>query len=176
MPDLPTFWQITGEETALLSAMEQAETDEEREAIAAQLEEIIAAHYQKVDRIEAVFRTLERRQGALEGEIAALKADLAKLDARRKRRAQNAERLEQYVIACMERAGVREIEGDTVTFKLGAARGTVEIVDESLVPDEYRKRPDPPPPLKSLIGAALKNGKDVPGAQLREGGHVLRRS
>ena len=176
MSELPTLWSITQEETDMLALLEQAEDEDVREAALERLETIVAQHYQKVDRIEFVFRQLERREGALAGEIEAVKAELGALQRRLTARENNIARLKEYVVRCMERAGVNELEGDTVKFRLQPGRPAVEIIDEDAIPTEYRKPPEPTAPLKALIGAALKAGRDVPGARLREGGNTLRRA
>jgi hypothetical protein len=82
-----------------------------------------------------------------------------------------AERLRQYLAYNMKRTGITEITCPEFSAKLAIGRDvSVTIENESQIPVEFMRTPEPKPPVaapdKKLIGAALKEGKDVPGAVL----------
>jgi len=82
------------------------------------------------------------------------------------------DRLEEYVKSTMEHAGKKELEGDGLKIKLRANPPSVVIVDEALIPWEFREVVTPPPVekiVKAKIAKALKAGIDVPGADLNIG-------
>ena len=87
----------------------------------------------------------------------------AREDALRKR----AEALRDYITRSMDACGISKIEGPGValTFRKSSA---VVINEPGLIPSEYMVTPEPPPPApsKTLIGAALKAGREVPGAHI----------
>ena len=80
------------------------------------------------------------------------------------------EDLDEYAKAVMEHYGVKELEGgDGLKIKLKANPPSVVIVDEALIPWEFREVVTPPPVekiVKAKIAKALKAGIDVPGADL----------
>jgi hypothetical protein len=82
------------------------------------------------------------------------------------------DRLEEYVKSTMEHSGKKELEGDGLKIKLRANPPSVVIVDEALIPWEFREVVTPPPVeriVKAKIAKALKAGFDVPGADLNIG-------
>jgi hypothetical protein len=83
-------------------------------------------------------------------------------------------RIEESVQRAMECGGVMKIDGQTTALALQAAPASVLILDESQIPQEFKTRhPEEWTPDKRKIGAALKKGIDVPGADLSEGNLYL---
>lgn len=76
-----------------------------------------------------------------------------------------ADSLRAYLQRGMEGAGLQKIEGPGVVigFRKSAA---VVIYGADLIPDEYMRQPETPPPApdKKAIGEAIKAGREVPGA------------
>ena len=67
-----------------------------------------------------------------------------------------------------------KIDGETTTLALQEAPATVLILDEKLIPREYKRHvPEEWQPDKKCIAKALKAGIDVPGADLSEGNLYL---
>src|SRR5207302_194818 len=76
-------------------------------------------------------------------------------------------RLEASTQRAMELREVLEIEGDTNTLLLQASPQSVLILDETLIPLEYKRHvPESWEPDKPAIAKAIKAGDDVPGADL----------
>lgn len=80
------------------------------------------------------------------------------------------EKLREYLQANMKRTGITEIAANDGTFrvKLQIERdASVEVFEEGLLPPDFlREVPAKYAPDKKLIGAALKDGHDVPGARI----------
>jgi hypothetical protein len=72
------------------------------------------------------------------------------------------ERTRGMVGQLLDVLGISAAEGDLGSAGLGKARATVEA-DVTKLPEEYIRRTDPEP-KKLEIAAALKAGKEVPGA------------
>ena len=92
-----------------------------------------------------------------------------KLIARGKATEARAEHLRDYLAANMQLTGITKIEDDEVciTWRKSSA---VEITGSDLIPAEYWTQPETPPPVvsKSAIAAAIKAGKEVPGAHMQQ--------
>jgi hypothetical protein len=84
-----------------------------------------------------------------------------------KRAAAMAERLK----TCMEVAGVSKIECPHFALTIKKNPAAVDIFEPGLVPNEFMRQPEPPPPApdKAAIKAELQAGRDVPGAALVQG-------
>lgn len=107
----------------------------------------------------------------LESLAASIKEAEAGMAARRKALENRAARMRDYLLNCMQLAGVQKIEGPY--FKLAQRENPpAVIIDEpGLIPAEFMRQPDPPPPApdKTAIKEALKAGAEVPGAHLARG-------
>ena len=131
---------------------------------------------------EVVRDTLEALQGGLAqkgqavaayalnlaAEIEALKAHEKRVAAKRRALEGREEWLRGYLESNMERCGITEIKAidGTFTAKLGKGRPSVVIDDEKLIPDDsefvkWSRTLD-----KTAIAAAIKAGKEVPGAHV----------
>lgn len=107
----------------------------------------------------------------LESLAAQIKDAEAQMAARRKSVENRAAHLRDYTLTCMQMAGVAKIEGPMMRISLRANPASVEIFDERMVPPDYMRQPETPPPApdKKLIAQAIKDGYEVPGAKLVTG-------
>lgn len=90
---------------------------------------------------------------------------LAKVATARRR----GEWLRSYLQAHMAACGMREIKADDGTFnvRLDLERdASVEVFDERMMPVDYIRETVKRVPDKELIGKAIKDGFDVPGARI----------
>lgn len=89
----------------------------------------------------------------------------AREDALRKR----ADALREYISRCMDACGITKIDGPGVALSFRKSSGVV-INEPGLIPAEFMVTPEPPPPApsKALIAAAIKQGREVPGAHLEQ--------
>lgn len=93
-----------------------------------------------------------------------VKADLAERNARWQRRD---DAMGVLIKGLMDVAGLEKLTLPEATISINKARASVEITDESELPQGFVKlirQPD-----KTAIGDALKAGADVPGASLTYG-------
>ena len=101
-----------------------------------------------------------------------LKAHIADLGQRKSRLERTAETLRNIVLSTMDTANPDTITGPHVTLSRGRVAGKLIVSDEAQVPSDYWKPQDPVLDKKALT-AALKDGADVPGAELSNGGISL---
>lgn len=107
----------------------------------------------------------------LEAEADAMDAAADAIKERGARRRRRAESIRNYILLCMQSAGITKISCPEFTLSVRKNPEAVEIEDVTKIPPKFMVIPEPPPPRpdKSLIKAALKAGTRVAGAWLRQG-------
>jgi hypothetical protein len=78
-----------------------------------------------------------------------------------------ADGLRAYLARCLEAASIERVEGPGVV--LSWRKSSAVVIDEpDLIPAEFMRTPEPPPPTpdKTAIAAAVKAGREVPGAHV----------
>ena len=78
-----------------------------------------------------------------------------------------ADSLREYLRSNLEACGIQKIDGPGIV--IGWRKSSAVVIDEpGLIPSEYMRTPEPPPPApdKKAIGEALKAGTAVPGAHV----------
>jgi len=98
-----------------------------------------------------------------------LDAMIDKLAERQQRIQERIERKRTAILQAMVIGEIPSLELADATLFVRKVPRKVEISDEALIPSEYWKQPDPTLD-KSALASALKEGKDVPGATLDNGG------
>jgi hypothetical protein len=124
------------------------------------LGESIKKSIEKRDRLGAFLERLE-----LEGEM--LKKEEARLAGRRRMFERIGECFRDSIHTQMTEWGVVKAEGQRFTFTVKKNPPAVEVVDESIIPAEFLDYK--PSVNRSEIKRVLSEGKEVPGAQLRQG-------
>ncbi len=116
----------------------------------------------------AVMRTADEDEMLVGG----IEAREAELKERRERLAKRIATKREIVCRVMERADLKKIEAPEFTLSLRNIAGSVVITDETKIPADYMRTPEPPAPQpdKKKIGGALKANTEVPGALLSNGG------
>ena len=107
----------------------------------------------------------------LEATAAAIKEAEAQMAARRKALENRAAGLRRYVLENMQFAGIQKIECPFFKLSIRDNPAAVDIYEPGLIPAQYMKQPEPPPPSpdKTAIKAAIAAGAEVPGAKLTRG-------
>ena len=107
----------------------------------------------------------------LEASAAAIKDAEKQMADRRKAIENRADRVRQYLLDNMLYAGIQKIECAYFKLTVRANNAAVDVFEQGLIPNEYMRQPDTPPPVidKIAIAAAIKAGKEVPGAKLTQG-------
>jgi hypothetical protein len=107
----------------------------------------------------------------LEAGAAAIKDAEAQMAARRKAIENRAARIKDYLLANMMVAGVQKIECPLFKLSVRENPPAVEIYEPGLIPAEFMRQPEPPPPAidKTAIKEAIKAGREVAGCKLTRG-------
>lgn len=126
------------------------------------------------DTLEGMSGELETKAQAVAYMVRALEADAAAVKqwaddaaARAKAIQARADRLRDYMAACLSAAGIQKIEGPGI--RIGWRKSSAVVIDDpAQIPAEFMRTPEPPPPQpdKRAIGDAIKEGTDVPGARI----------
>jgi len=104
--------------------------------------------------------------------VAALDVRIAAMQERSTRFQQRAERKRDLVASVMEQADIRKIAEADFTASLRSVPPALVIVDETQIPSEYWK-PQPSKLDRQKLGAAIKAGEEISGAQLGNGATTL---
>jgi hypothetical protein len=193
-------------EDCLAAMIETAElvSPEQEQEFRAEFQAALSAAVEKRDQVGHFLAHLQQQIGFARFEIDRLR--------QRKAAGERAfERLENYVIETIESLGTDSkgkfgrLEGKTTTFSIRACPPSVEAMDESAIPAEYKTLTLKLPAVmweqllvgldieqraavlrqvrspevsvdKRMIKAAIDGGADVPGARLVTGRHSLRRN
>lgn len=117
----------------------------------------------KVENICKVIRNLE-------AQAAAFKEEADRLAKKQKTAENGVKRLKESLVNFLLTTNSKKINAGLFTVSLGSSK-SVELVEDGAIPECYLT-PQPPKVDKTGIGAALKAGKEVPGAALKESYHV----
>lgn len=160
-----SLYQIAAEHRAMVARLMEHQDD------AQAIEDTIAAESYP---LETKAQNIAYAIKNLEATAAAIKAAEAEMAARRKAIENRAMHLKEYVKTAMEIAQVQKIECPHFALSIRANPASVDIFEPSLIPAEFMRQPEPPPPSpdKTAIKEAIKAGRDVPGAQLANGTRV----
>lgn len=160
---MASLWQLTQEELSFISLMEEnggEVTDEIMEDLAIRRENFSA-------KAEAYSKFILK----LDSEADQAAAEIKRIQAIKKAKENTAQRLRDTLLAALmvfteeDAKGIRRYE--TPLAKLSTRRSqSVEVLDDTAIPDEFwvvKKEVS-----KSTISQAIKDGAEVPGAQLKE--------
>lgn len=146
----------------LLQIFESIEIDEETGELLnlEQLEEIQGEFNDKASNIALYIQELQ-------AQAEAIKKKREALNDRQKSTTNKAERLKTYLSDMMNRAGKTKVETDDVRISFRKSE-SVDILDQSLIPEEYINAKLTVTPDKVSIKKAIKNGQEIAGAMLVE--------
>lgn len=117
------------------------------------------------DKAVAIVKVAEN----LNADTSALDAEIKRLQERKKVITNRQESLKDYLRFNMDANGVKKIECPLFSITLGKGSPTVQIIDDSTIPDDYMTVKTEIKPDKAAIVKALKSGIEVNGASLIEG-------
>lgn len=145
-----TLYELTGEYAELISALECAETEEEAAAIWQRLD---ATEGDIVEKAEAYARIMRNKQAEAE----AFKAEKQRLEKLQRSAECIAENLKIRLLDAMQRLNVSEIQTGIGKWKVQMNPFSVNILDESAAPSEFRV----PQPDKIDKAGILKHFKET---------------
>ena len=160
---MATLWQLTQEEVSFISLMEENGGEVNDEI----MEELAIRRDNFKDKAEAYAKFIMK----LESEAEQAAAEIKRIQALKKAKENTVLRLRESLLSALmvfteeDAKGIRRYE--TPLAKLSTRKSVaVEILDEQIIPADYWviKREV----SKSTIGQAIKDGAEVPGAQLRD--------
>lgn len=110
----------------------------------------------------------------LDPSIEGINAEIERLQARKKAIAAKQDWLTNYLRENMERCGIKKIECPLFSITLAPGREIAVIDNQDAIPDEFVKVKTSIDPDKNAIAAALKDGREVPGAHLERAKSSIR--
>ena len=119
----------------------------------------------KAENIIAVIRNYETR-------IEGIKAEEKRLMEYRKSEEKKLERLKEYTTYCIELLGNKKLDTTLGRISLRKKPATLNIIDESLIPSQYKEIIQTVKVDKAQIKKDLKEG-NIEGVELVEGGNSL---
>ena len=142
---------------ALLNSVNE-ETGEVDEEAAQALEALQVSRAEKLESLGCVIKNLMAEQEAIKKEADALTA-------RAKTKANEIERLKNYVAMSLLNANESKFEGTKVVFSFRKST-KVEIGDQSILPKKYLVKKVSIEPDKTALKKAMEDGKVIDGASL----------
>lgn len=157
---MTSLYNLVGERLALQNKLESLDLD--AETIADTLDGDSTAIQTKIESYCFVIRNMEAMPDAI-------KAEEKRLAERRKAIEKRVDSIKHWLFTNMQMAGISKIESPVFTVALQNNPASVVIDDESLIPTDYMRVPDAPPPSpdKTLIKQAINDGFEMPGARLQ---------
>lgn len=153
------LYELTQNASYLQQLLEDGDIDEQ--TFNDSLESLMIEN--KVENICKVIRNLE-------AQAAAFKEEAERLTKKKQTADNGVKRLKESLVHHLQTTNSEKIAAGLFTVTLGRSKA-VEVLSEKALPDCYFT-PQPPKVNKTEIGAALKAGVAVPGAQLTESYHV----
>lgn len=123
--------------------------------------------------LDGIVRSLLAGIGEDEAMAAGIDAYAAELGTRKDRLAKRAKLRRILICSALEIAGRKSMETDVGTVTLSAVKAKAIVTEEADIPAEFFK-PQPPKLDQSALSAALREGREVPGATLSNGGFTIR--
>ena len=154
---MKTLFEITQEVIELASLLEEGEfTPELEQQLAITRDELDA----KAENYVKVIRSVE-------GDISVIDAEIKRLQAIKEGKSKVVDRMKEALSTAMTSFKVDKIE--TALMKLFFRKSeSLEVLDDSLVPEQYKMSRVVVNPDKILIKKLIKSGESVPGAEIVE--------
>jgi Siphovirus Gp157 len=160
----PSPFRVEQAMSVLLSARARLEADDpDLAADEGMLADILGSDPETCDAMDVLHRVLRAAQHAKDMADGA-EARAKTIGERRDRYKRRAEMLRGIAFAAMDALGERRVELPDLTATIAAGRPAVVVTDEAAIPEGFIRTTRAPD--KALIGAALKAGGAVPGAEM----------
>ena len=134
-----------------------------------------------IDTLEAVGGEFEQKAQTLvritlnrDSDIAALEAEIKRLEGRKQVIVNQQQSFKDYLRKNMEATGITKISCPLFSITLAKGRESVVVDDENSIPDELMRVKTEIAPDKTAIAAKIKAGEEVPGARLERGQSSIR--
>lgn len=154
------LYKISDDYKGLMDLVENGEVTPD--LIADTLEGVQGMFEEKAQNVVVIANQYERNLEMVQSEIDRLTSLKKSIQGQR-------DSLKEYLRINMERTGITKIECPLFKITLRKATVTCNVTDESALPDDYVSVKTVVSPDKRKILADLKNGVEVPGAELSQG-------
>jgi ABC-type transporter Mla subunit MlaD len=122
------------------------------------LDSIDEAINDKVENTAYVIKTLEAN-------VAAIDAEIKRLQAMKSTQTNNAKNLKLYIQESMEKVGLNKVQGNLIKVAIQNNPASVVVTDEKKLSKYFVEQP--PQLNKTILKQDLKNGLEVDGAELQ---------
>jgi outer membrane murein-binding lipoprotein Lpp len=156
-----SLYEISNEYQSLLEKTYDPETGEIFPQVLDKLDEISAKIEDKAIAVASYIKNLDAEREAIEK----AKKNMAEREARLDKRA---DYLTQYLQSNMERCGITEIKSPMFVIKLKKCPFSTDIIDENIIPDDYKKTKEVVTIDRLKLKEELQAGVIVPGAALKQ--------
>ena len=158
---LPSLYVLRSEYVELIGKL--AEMDLDATTIADTIEStgVVESFNEKATNVVFMARQFDSHCDVIDAEI-------KRLQALKKQRANAADKLREYLLANMQATQIDSIESPLVSIKIRNNPESVDVFDEKQIPSEFMDWPAMPPakPNKTAIKKAIQEGKEVAGCKL----------
>lgn len=131
-----------------------------------QVEQIKAVIKAEIDKKSSGIVALVRN---LEGDVDTIKAEIDRLNNLKKVKENRINNIKNYTKECLEEAGIKKVSTSLGNISIRKTPGAVEILDEALIPTEYKSEVVTVKVDKKAILAELKEGVVIQGVNLKTG-------
>lgn len=159
------LYEIANEYQHILEQSVNEETGEVNENALIKLDEIEVQLHEKGIAVASYIKNIEAERKAIEEAKKSMAAREAKLD-------KEIDFLTNYLQSNMEKCGITEIKSPYFVVKLKKCPYSTDILNETLIPDEYRKVKAVVTIDKVRIKEEMLAGVVIPGAALRQNNRV----
>lgn len=158
------------EMTTQLKQLQNIDAENENEELAIQetLDLIEGDFEEKANAIIQFVNSLDKTM------VEPIDYEIKRLQQRKKTLQNRQKQMRDYLRQNMQASGINKIESPFFTITLAKARQVVHVTDESALPDSMISVKTEIKPNKTEILKALKEGEEVPGAELVYGETSLR--
>jgi len=149
-------YELAAEQSALLAMMD--ETDD-ADTLKALFDEIQGA-------IEDKLESMAHIRTELKADEAKLKAEIERLQAKKKKVSNNIDNIEERIIWFLGKMQISKIKTPLYNFSVSKTAGALKIIDESKLPDKFKTKITVDEIKKDELKEALKNGEEIDGATI----------
>lgn len=159
------LYEIANEYQDILEQSFDQETGEVNETALSKLDEIAVQLQDKGIAVASYIKNIDAERKAIEDAKKAMAEREKKLD-------KEIDYLTQYLQFNMENCGITEIKSPHFVIKLKKCPLSTDIIDESLIPDEYKKVKEVVSLDKMKIKEEILAGVIIPGASLKQNNRI----
>lgn len=159
------LYEIANEYQDILEQSFDQETGEVNENTLSKLDEISVQLHEKGIAVASYIKNIDAERKAIEDAKKSMAEREAKLD-------KEIDFLTQYLQNNMEKCGITEIKSPYFVIKLKKCPFSTDIINESLIPDEYRKVKAVVTIDKVKLKEEMLAGVVVPGALLKQNNRI----